>query len=136
MPDQQAFADRLYADALAAPLRIPQAFLGSQTLSASQDIEGYARDRATIYREELSVNEVEAEGALIGALERWRDDALPENVRRSGTATGESVRTVTMLSRAARRLLQPDGREMILRVDHGEPGREILRWRFVSLAIP
>ena len=37
---------------------------------------------------------------------------------------------------AARHLLRSDGRQMVLQVDRKEPGREILRWRFVSLALP
>ena len=36
----------------------------------------------------------------------------------------------------ARHLLRADGRQMVLKVDRKEPGREILRWRFVSLALP
>lgn len=60
----------------------------------------------------------------------------PDHRRGFGTFADKPVRTVTLLSRAARNLLQPDGREMILRVDHREPSREILRWRFVSLSIP
>jgi hypothetical protein len=136
MLDQQALADRLYADALAAHLRMPRAFLGSQIVSEPQDVEDYARERATVYREELSVSEAEAEGALTIALKRWRDVAPTSITRRSDTTINEPVRTVTLLSRAAKKLLQPDGGEMILRVDHHEPGREILRWRFLSLALP
>lgn len=132
MLDEQALTDRLYADALAAHLRLPKAFLDARTESGYADVEGYARDRAAIYRGELSVSEAEAEGALTSALHRWQDDAP----RGSGKFAHKPLRTVTLLSRAARKLLQPDGREMILRVDHYEPGREILRWRFVSLAIP
>ena len=37
---------------------------------------------------------------------------------------------------AARHLLVADGQQMVLKVDRKEPGREILRWRFVSLAMP
>ena len=43
---------------------------------------------------------------------------------------------VDRLVSAARNLLRADGRQMVLKVDRNEPGREILRWRFVSLAIP
>lgn len=136
MFDQQAFADRLYADVLAAHLRMPRAFLGSQTASEPQEVEGYARERAKVYREDLSVSEAAAEGGLTSALDRWRDDAPANITRRSSASIDEPVRTVTLLTHAARKLLQPDGREMILRVDHREPGREILRWRFVSLALP
>ena len=37
---------------------------------------------------------------------------------------------------SARHLLRADGRQMVLKVDRKQPGREILRWRFVSLALP
>lgn len=136
MLDEQALTDRLYADALAAHLRRSKAFLDARTESDHADVEGYVRDRAAIYRGELSISEAEAEGALTSALDRWREDAPLDYRRGSGTLVHKPLRTVTLLSRAARNLLQPDGREMILRVDHHEPSREILRWRFVSLAIP
>ena len=45
-------------------------------------------------------------------------------------------RGVSRLVSAARHLLRADGRQMVLKVDRKEPGREILRWRFVSLALP
>ncbi|HEX8155655.1 MAG TPA: hypothetical protein VF698_21155, partial [Thermoanaerobaculia bacterium] len=47
-----------------------------------------------------------------------------------------STRIVSLLARQARALLQSDGSEVVLRVDIADPGREILRWRFVSLAVP
>lgn len=79
MLDEQALADRLYADALAANLRLPVAFLDARTESDRADVERYARDRAAIYRGELSVSEAEAEGALTSALDRWRGDAPPRS---------------------------------------------------------
>ncbi len=76
------------------------------------------------------------ERALNHALKRWREDVFPENLREPEPDDDKRWRSVMLLARAARKLLQADGREMLLRVDRSEPGREILRWRFVSLAIP
>jgi hypothetical protein len=124
--DETSLADRLYADALVAELRVADAFMRSCIDTRWDDIEAYVRERARVYREELSATPAVAERALEKAKSEWLKVA----------DRGDEVRVVTVLVRAARRLLQPDGREMVLRVDHDEPGREILRWRFVSLALP
>ncbi len=124
--DEMSLVDRLYADALAADLRVPQAFMRSRTETNWDTIEAHVREHAEFYRQELSATPAAAQRAIEKAERQWRE---------SGVATG-SVRVVTLLVRAAKRLLQADGREMILRVNRREPGREILRWRFVSLALP
>jgi adenosine deaminase len=124
--DHAALADRLYADAVAAFLREPLAFLQSKNTVAWQDVERYVRERADVYREELSTSPAVAERAVENAQQRWQDSL-------AGT---EPVRVISLLANTAKNLLQADGREMILRVDRDEPVREILRWRFVSLVLP
>lgn len=124
--DETALADRLYADALAVDLRGADAFMRSRTDTRWDDIEAYVRERAKVYRDELSATPAMAERALETAESEWHKVA----------GRDDAVRVVTMLVRTARRLLQPNGREMVLRVNRDEPGREILRWRFVSLALP
>lgn len=132
--DGPALADRLYADMVAASLRVPAAFLGAETTITQPDLEAYGRERSTLHRYDLSVTEPEAERAFNEALKRYVADLLtPVHI---SCEAGMPCRTVTHLARTARRLLQPDGGEMILRVDRAEPGQEILRWRFVSLALP
>jgi hypothetical protein len=124
--DENAFCDRLYADALSAGLRSSAAFYRARVRVAWEDIETYVRDRATAHTTDLSATPAEAERALEDTYTRWRE---------IGSGDGP-LQQINLLTRAARKLLQPDGREMILRVDREKPGREILRWRFVSLALP
>jgi hypothetical protein len=124
--DNHALADRLYADALAADLRAPDKFTGACTDTCWDAIEAYVRERADVYQGELSLTSVAAERALQMAHERWHRLAISHR----------TLRITRLLVGAGRKLLQPDGREMILRVDRVEPGSEILRWRFVSLALP
>ena len=53
----------------------------------------------------------------------WQSDEFP-------------LRSVSRIVSVAQNLLQVDGRHFILKVDREKPGREIVRWRFVSLALP
>jgi hypothetical protein len=123
---QSALTDLFFADALATILRIPDAFNRSTTTIAWAEMEEHARQRGEAYREEHTTT-----AAVLGrALEDVR-----ETVRKVVGGDGP-WRSVTLLSRAARALLQAHGHEMILRVKRDEPGREILRWRYVSLALP
>lgn len=123
---RSALTDRLYGDAVAAGLRVPAAFSRSRTAVRWADVVEYLRERASLYRDELSTTPAQMERAIDAAREKWKELAPVD----------QPCREVTLLSRAARTLLRMDGREMILRVDDDEPGREILRWRFVSLALP
>lgn len=124
--DPNDFRDRLYADVLASSIRVPTGFVEAQTEVALSDIESYVWLRAREYRKELSATEAEVDSACRSELSSWQTQGPGEERRR----------IVAFLARAAVTLLQTDGREMILRVDRAEPGREILRWRFVSLALP
>src|ERR1700730_12918457 len=114
--DENAFCDRLYADALSAGLRSSAAFYRARVRVAWEDIETYVRDRATAHTTDLSATPAEAERALEDTYTRWRE---------IGSGDGP-LQQINLLTRAARKLLQPDGREMILRVDRKKPGREIL----------
>jgi hypothetical protein len=124
--DENALSDRLYADALAANLRVRDAFLTSAVETSWGALEGYVRERAKVYREELGATPAAGERAIEKTEKRWHASIVPEG----------RVRLITLLTNSAKSLLQVDGREMILRVDRDEPGREILRWRFISLALP
>ena len=127
MIDVNALCDRLYADALAADLRVPGRFVEAKTVVAWNDIEPYVRERAETHEQDLCLRPAEMEGAFNRAREKWNQ---------SQRCDDQSRRGVAHLVSAARRLLRPDGRQMVLQVDRKEPGREILQWRFVSLALP
>ena len=124
--DEKVVTDRLCADALAADLRISKAFLQSTTKVAWAEIEVHVQERASAYCEELHVGRATRERAIDNVKKFWQE---------LGGYDGP-LRSVSVLSRAATKLLRPKGREMVLQVDPSEPGREILRWRFVSLALP
>ena len=53
MIDANALCDRLYADALAADLRVPGRFVAAKTVVAWDDIEPYVRERAEAHRQEI-----------------------------------------------------------------------------------
>lgn len=90
-------------------------------------VEPYVRARAATYRAELFTTEAVAERATESAREAWLGSGT------SGTSPG---RIVDVLTCAARKLLHHSGTEMLLHVNREEPGREILQWRYVSLALP
>jgi len=94
---------------------------------ARDQIERYVIARAAVYRNDLSASEADAEVAIIGALDLWR--SVLGNVRRTD-------RVVTTLAAVGTYLLEPSGQNAVLRVCEEDPGREILRWRFASLALP
>src|ERR1700722_17349969 len=111
--DINALADRLYADALAATLRVSGAFCRASTRITWDDIETYVRERVAVHRADLSATASEGERALEDARAQWRK-----------IASGDGpLSAIGLLVRAARKLLQSNGREMILRVDCEEPGR-------------
>lgn len=122
-PPVTAFQDRLLADALAFHLRAPNAF---RELGNHVDVDArneYLAKRGRIYRIELSGTEANAEVGVNFALSRL--------------ATRKTDgRIITELLQESRRLLQRDGAEIILCVERDEPGREVLRWRYISLALP
>ena len=135
--DTEALRDRLYADALAADLREPARFFAPNTKVSWADIQPYVRERAEAHRKDLMLRPASIEGPFNRTREEWftttsfaassSDLPLCDDLPRRG---------VSRLVSGARHLLRADGRQMVLNVDRKEPGREILRWRFISLAIP
>lgn len=124
--DRNALRDALEAEWLSAALKSPAAFRGAQTRVKRDTLDAHAHDRTQVLRKALSASAADVQAAFEQMEERWK----PNESFRDGT------RVVSLLSAYARRMLLLDGREMILRVDRDDPGREILRWRFMSLALP
>jgi hypothetical protein len=126
MVDRAALADRLFAERLAAPLRDRTLFCIATSNMDRDRVEAYVRKRGDDFRRELSSTAADVEWAT--------EESKIDNDRRKNERSNSRV--VSELSFHAKRLIQQNGREMILHVDPISPGREILRWRFVSLAIP
>jgi hypothetical protein len=126
MVDRAALADRLFAERLAAPLRDRTLFPTSAYILDKDRVEAYVRKRGEEFQQELSSTAADVEWATLES----KSEIDHGNYEKS------NLRIVSALSRTAKRLIQQNGREMILHVDPISPGREILRWRFVSLAIP
>ena len=126
-PSLDILRGRLCAEVVAADLRDPSKFTRAGLELSWMDVARYVRRRAEEHRRDLILRPADMEAALEVVESEWRPilehDAPP-------------VRSVKFLVRAARALLQRDGCDMILRVDRCDPGREILRWRFVSLRVP
>ena len=135
--DLYALQDRLFADALAADLRMPERFFASSTKVAWNDIDSHVRERAEVHRKDLLLSLASVEGPFDGARKKWCETTSPSTCRHFPLLRDEtSHQGVDRLVLAARHLLVADGQQMVLKVDRKEPGREILRWRFVSLAMP
>ena len=135
--DTGAFRDRLLADALAADLCIPGRFLASSAKVAWGDLDSHVRERAEGHRKDLLLSPASMEVPFDRAREKWcAMTSFGADSHRSRGADDPPRRGVSRLVSGARHLLRADGREMVLKVDRKEPGREILRWRFVSLALP
>ena len=137
MIDARALCDRLYADALGADLREPARFVGTKLKVGWGDIEACVRKRAEAHEKDLLLRPASMAGPFSLARDEWLATTAPGGSRKRPWRCDEQPRRgVTRLVSAARHLLRPDGRQMVLRVDREEPGREMLRWRFVSLALP
>ena len=135
--DTNALEDRLFADALAADLRMPGRFFAPSTKVAWSDLDSHVRDRAEVHRKDLRLSPASMEVPFNRAREKWcATTSFGANSHRSRGGDDPPRRGVSRLVSAARHLLRADGRQMVLKVDRKEPGREILRWRFVSLALP
>jgi len=124
--DRGALADRLFADAVAAPVRDPALFRRADHWASRAETEHYVDSRSAVHRDDLGGTEADAEWARTEALRLWR---------MSFHRHRHSDRVIYTLSAVAARLLCAVGHDVTLRVDK-EPGREILRWRFISLALP
>ena len=137
MIDANALGDRLYADALAADLRVPARFVAAVTKVAWDDIEPHIRKRADAHAQDLCLRPAAMEGPFSFARDEWlATTSLSASMNRPRRCDDQPRRGVARLVSAAGHLLRPDGRQMVLKVDRKKPGREILRWRFVSLALP
>ena len=123
MSVEMALSDRLYAQALGWYFREPDQFRSTRPNGSWASLEDEIRKRALSLAKELRVNPAQVEAALEAARKRWQKTVGAE----------ESPRLVRLLVLAGSYLLQQDGREMILQVERETPGREILRWRFVTL---
>ena len=135
--DTNALRDRLYADALSADLRVPVRFFAPKTKVAWADIKSHVRERAEVHRKDLMLRPASMEVPFNRAREEWFTTTSIGTSRNSPLLCDDaSLRGVSRLVSAARNLLRADGRQMVLKVDRKNPGREILRWRFVSLALP
>lgn len=135
MTDVAALADRLHADAIAAPLRLPPMFLEHRLTVTLAEVEEYAVACGAIYAECLRAPIELVQQGWEDARSRWVTYASGLTSSEPGAAEAQQ-RVVGITYLAVRSLLQPGGRETILSVDRAEPVREILRWRFVSLALP
>ena len=137
MIDTDSVGDRLYADALAADLRMRSRFVAPMTTVGWNEIASYVRKRAEAHRQDLSLCPAAMEGPFNSARDEWlKTTARKGSTDRPSRADERPRRGVARLVSAAQQLLRSDGRQMVLQVDHRQPGREILRWRFVSLALP
>ena len=137
MIDANSLGDRLYADALAADLRVRGRFVAAMTKVAWDDIEPHIRERADMHQQDLGLRPAAMEGAFGCARDKWLDTTSSgASTNRPRGCDDQPRRGVARLVSAARHLLRSDGRQLVLQVDREGPGREILRWRFVSLALP
>lgn len=124
--DRFSLRDALYAERLAATLRDSSAFHAAKKITDNSELDSYTARRAVAIRECLSGSEADVQWAIEDVRKFWC--GLPQDRK--------TARAISILVMQAKRLLLCDGREMILQVDTDDPGREVLRWRFVSLALP
>ena len=115
--DANALCDRLYADSLAADLCVPGRFVAAATKVGWNDIEPHIRKRAEAHGEDLSLPPALRESRFNFARDEWlaatSSSASTNGPRR---CDDQPRRGVARLVSAARRLLRPDGRQMVLQV--------------------
>lgn len=124
--DRDALKDALYAERLSASLRDSWAFRKASTCCSDAELDAYERRRSEAIQKALSGSSADVQWARERVDEFWHATSSPRG----------STRVVSILTSHAQRLLQLDGTDIILGIVRDEPGREILRWRFISLAIP
>jgi len=125
--ESNSFRDRVLADVIAAPLRDPAAFGRASVFAQWEDTERYFRGRAATHSKDLAATEAETQDAIDQAVDEWQ--------KLSDGKSG-SYRVIEAISTVARNLLEPNGKNMILRIRVSDPSREILSWRFLSLMLP
>ena len=115
----------------------PGRFVAAVTKVSWDDIQPDIRKRAGAHEQDLCLRPAAMEGPLEFARDEWlATTSLSASTNRPRRCDDQLRRGVARLVSAARHLLRPDGRQMVLQVYRKKPGREILRWRFVSLALP
>lgn len=125
--DRAALRDRLLASALAAPLRDRARFCEANYTVATADTCNYVRAIAEEQRVALFATHADVDAAFVAAATLW-ERVLPVAPCR--------YRVLAATREFAQRLLYPSGRTAVLNAETSEPCREILRWRFVTLALP
>ncbi len=123
---RETLRDRLLAACIAAPLGT-DTFLSKPSSESSNSLaEDHVRRRAAELGRSAAILEVDVEWASEEVERVWKLERRRE----------VPYRIISMLSDRARELLHHSGYEMVLKVNHEDPGREILRWRFVTLHLP
>ena len=125
--DMKSFRDRVLADIIAAPLRHSATYRTASVFAQWAETERYVRKRAALHREDLSATPADAENATEEAIDAWHKLFQGEKT---------SYRIIAGISAVSRNLLRSVGRSMVLQACENDPGREILRWRFISLTLP
>lgn len=123
--DSGGLADRLFAEAVASDLRDTDAFLEVRLKSTTDKLFQWVRERSTVHHADLHASAAEIEEALAFARRRF-DELSPPGVNSISSR----------LLKLGCSLLEFDGHDLVLKVDDQEPGRELLRWRFISLLVP
>jgi Adenosine deaminase len=124
--DRRSLRDAIHGAYAAALLRSPDAFYEAQMRINSDGIEKFVRHHAERLRRTTSATYADVEWAFEEGERKWS----------ASRPHGKTSRIVSVLWSYSRSVLLHDGSEMTLRVDEDDPGREILRWRYMSLAVP
>jgi len=135
MSTNDDLSERLYARTVGAPLEAT-AFLSAQLDLSAIETKSLSEERIVAVDRAASSLAAATDPAREAAFHRWEAEMWCDVGTPSIAPKGSSIRGLHQLWLAARSLLRPDGHEVILNVDREEPGREILRWRYVSLVVP
>jgi hypothetical protein len=131
-----ALSDRLYADAVGVAVAAEGNFTGGKLHLEPRSLEEHVGTRGRAYEFDLSASAAAVHQAWLQARRLLTLDMLSARSDDVWHEPRRQYRAVNLLTNAATSLLQPGEDRMILKVDRQTPGREILRWRFVSLALP
>lgn len=134
--DLAALSDRLYADTVAAAVGVETNFTDPKSRLHLRVLCDHAEKRGRAYKRDLSADAAAVHQAWLHARGQLARDLLQAPSEEVWEERDREFRTVRLLTNAAGSLLQPGEHRMLLQVDRQTPGREILRWRFVSLALP
>lgn len=131
-----ALSDRLYADGVAAAVVARGSFIGAKSRVELSGIGEHVAQRGRTYEIDLSAAAAAVHQSWLKARGGLTRDVLRAPTEDVWDGPDREYRAVFLLTNAAASLLQPGEHRMLLEVDRQTPGREILRWRFVSLALP